>query len=350
MKLLGIGLVVVSLAAGALSAATAYLVPLDLPTAEIEGLTLGADAGGGELNLVGAHAGERNPPLLKKGQVLTLAAIATLRDREVRYVKVNEFSAWRWPGRWSFAGAVAGLLGGAVVLRLASHREVVAAGSSGDAEGPDRALQAIREAVDGLRREVAGGPVPKAELRALHERLREEDRAHLDAFMQSRTHLTSRLGPGRVAELQQAAGTPEARGLVEAVRAEMGGAEVTHLDTFLQARAALAERLGPANLADLPNLLVLPRAEQARLALILERIGTLQKTHMPAFVEARPLLVARLGLGGYAELMDRYAAAERQINRAWSAAADGVPEEAVSCLDQAAGLLDEAAARLGGKG
>jgi hypothetical protein len=79
---------------------------------------------------------------------------------------------------------------------------------------------------------------------------------------------------------------------------------------------------------------------------VLVRIGALQQTHMPAFVEARPALVARLGLGGFAELMDRYAAAERQINRAWSAAADGAGQEAAACLGAALALLDDAATRL----
>lgn len=70
-----------------------------------------------------------------------------------------------------------------------------------------------------------------------------------------------------------------------------------------------------------------------------QEIAQLQKTHMAAFVDARAVLVARLGLAGYARLMDSYAAAERQINRAWSAAADNAHEEAVACLDEASALL-----------
>jgi len=74
---------------------------------------------------------------------------------------------------------------------------------------------------------------------------------------------------------------------------------------------------------------------------IRHEITQLQQTHMAAFVEARPVLVARLGLAGYARLMDSYAAAERQINRAWSAAADNAHEEAAACLDEASALLQE---------
>ena len=68
--------------------------------------------------------------------------------------------------------------------------------------------------------------------------------------------------------------------------------------------------------------------------------------HVPPFIAARPALVARLGLGGYAQLMDHFAAAERQLNRAWSAAADGYATDAVECLDNASTLLGEAEQRM----
>jgi hypothetical protein len=74
---------------------------------------------------------------------------------------------------------------------------------------------------------------------------------------------------------------------------------------------------------------------------IVQRVGELQKTHMVALVDAREQLVARLGLARYAVLMDHFAAAERQLNRAWSAAVDGALEEAVACLEEAATLLEK---------
>ncbi|MEX0712346.1 MAG: hypothetical protein WD278_08345 [Pirellulales bacterium] len=80
----------------------------------------------------------------------------------------------------------------------------------------------------------------------------------------------------------------------------------------------------------------------ARLDVVVSRLTELQKRQMADFVDSRPLIVARFGLAGYAEIMDRYAAAERQINRAWSAAADRVDEEMTACLDQASELLGEA--------
>jgi len=80
---------------------------------------------------------------------------------------------------------------------------------------------------------------------------------------------------------------------------------------------------------------------QAGLAAIVERIGEAQLTDVAAFVDARAELTARFGLAGFAALMDRFAAAERQINRAWSAAADDAYDESVRCLDRAATLLEQ---------
>lgn len=79
-----------------------------------------------------------------------------------------------------------------------------------------------------------------------------------------------------------------------------------------------------------------------RAEVVLERLSVAIDEHGPAFVGARELLVARMGLGRYAALMDRFAAAERQIHRAWSAAADGVLEETYDCLGRARVALEEA--------
>lgn len=82
---------------------------------------------------------------------------------------------------------------------------------------------------------------------------------------------------------------------------------------------------------------------------VIEQVGQIQKTLMPAFIDARPSLVAAFGMAGYAHLMDSYAAAERSMNRAWSAAADNDEIEAIASLERALALLDEAAARLPGR-
>lgn len=83
-----------------------------------------------------------------------------------------------------------------------------------------------------------------------------------------------------------------------------------------------------------------------RLNLILTRLGNALATHAAAFVAARPEITATHGLSGFARVMDRFAAAERQLNRAWSAAADQVEDESLDCLRLGRSLLDEAAARL----
>jgi len=86
--------------------------------------------------------------------------------------------------------------------------------------------------------------------------------------------------------------------------------------------------------------------EPARNAAIVRDLGVMQREHVPAVVEGRTRLVAAMGLGKYAEFMDVFSAFERQINRAWSAAADGVNHEAEVCVTRAEELLHEVEARL----
>lgn len=86
--------------------------------------------------------------------------------------------------------------------------------------------------------------------------------------------------------------------------------------------------------------------DHARLAAIVHHIGLIQRDDVPAFVADRPALVNRLSLAGYAELMDSFAAMERQLNRAWSAAADAYLEEAQDCLRNAQPLVVETLRRM----
>lgn len=235
MRLIGTLLIAVSLALGALSAATAYHVPLTLPDADLAGLRLSAPAG----------ADERGEPLLPSGTELNAANLQTLRDAGVERVRVAEFSFSRWPARWWFVLAVAGLGAGAWLMRAGARRR---------AEASSRVA-------------AAGG--------------RPED--HLAALA---------LGVQRLF------------------------AELEHLPPEVMA------------------------------ATIIDRIDQMQREHVIPFVASRELLVARLGLGRYAEIMDAFAAGERQMNRAWSAAADDVTEESVQSLKRAAELFEEAVRRL----
>ena len=76
-----------------------------------------------------------------------------------------------------------------------------------------------------------------------------------------------------------------------------------------------------------------------RLDAIIDRVGGLQAEEIPSLVDRRETLVGVMGLGKYAALMDVFSSAERALNRAWSAAADGDEGEAMSCLLLAADRL-----------
>lgn len=53
------------------------------------------------------------------------------------------------------------------------------------------------------------------------------------------------------------------------------------------------------------------------------------------FANARQALVKRFGMNVYADVMTEFASAERFLNRAWSAAADGYVDEVEDCLNRA---------------
>lgn len=97
---------------------------------------------------------------------------------------------------------------------------------------------------------------------------------------------------------------------------------------------------------DLPHMTTEHDGEAA----IIERLGEVQATHVPNLADGRPLLISRLGLSGFAEIMDRFAAVERQFNRAWSAAADGVYDEALDSIERASAIAQETLAAMGGAG
>lgn len=81
----------------------------------------------------------------------------------------------------------------------------------------------------------------------------------------------------------------------------------------------------------------------ARLRRVLTVLTDAQDNLVPAFAARQAVITSRLGLAGYARLMDRFAAGERQLNRAWSAATDGIEAEVVICLERASLHLADAA-------
>jgi len=79
--------------------------------------------------------------------------------------------------------------------------------------------------------------------------------------------------------------------------------------------------------------------DEARNAAIIENIGNLQRNELATLADSRTILIAQLTHTGYAQFMDRFSAMERRLNRAWSAAADGVTEEAIISLNEANDLM-----------
>jgi len=65
------------------------------------------------------------------------------------------------------------------------------------------------------------------------------------------------------------------------------------------------------------------------------RIDQLFQDDRIAFVEARASISHRYGLQAYADVMSTFAAAERYLNRVWSASADGYVDEVHLYLDRA---------------
>lgn len=262
MRALGNLLLIVSLTVGALAASSAYLAPLSLPVEKLEGLTLNADAGFAvdETGAIELDEQGHPKPLFKKGVTLDRTMALQLKTqaendqlqfkgRRVRSILVQQFDLARWPGKWFFLLACAGLVGGAFLVRKGARAQIQAA----------------------------------------------------------------------------------------AAKAQEGGSPEEIIQSALQVVREL-----------LPALQALPD-DDARCAMIVERIGQLQRNEMELFAEKREELIGRFSLAGFAAIMDRFAAAERQVNRAWSTAADGVCDEALACLERAGHAFEETLERLGAR-
>ena len=112
-------------------------------------------------------------------------------------------------------------------------------------------------------------------------------------------------------------------------------------------QGALAEIIAAARglQRELPAL----AADADRTRAIIESVGHVQAVLVLQVVEGRDALAGTLGMAAYAELMDAFSRLERALNRAWSAAADGVLDEALRCIDEAVALAPAVEQRLGGK-
>jgi hypothetical protein len=74
------------------------------------------------------------------------------------------------------------------------------------------------------------------------------------------------------------------------------------------------------------------------------RIDAAFMADLVKFVDARESIAHSYGLKAYAELMNRFAAGERALNRVWSASTDGYVDETSSYLEKAAIHFEDALA------
>lgn len=75
---------------------------------------------------------------------------------------------------------------------------------------------------------------------------------------------------------------------------------------------------------------------------IIARIDSEFAEPFRVFADARESMIAEKGLAEFANVMTQFAAAERAVNRAWSAGADGYVDEVASCLERAEVLINNA--------
>lgn len=122
-------------------------------------------------------------------------------------------------------------------------------------------------------------------------------------------------------------------------RAAAGHSErsAANLRTLQEALSRLQERLAALQKErELIEVYALP-----------ERIDQDLAEDLARFADARETLIPLFGLQAYATIMNSFAGAERSINRAWCASADGYVDEAWACIDRAAELLGDAGRELG---
>jgi hypothetical protein len=77
------------------------------------------------------------------------------------------------------------------------------------------------------------------------------------------------------------------------------------------------------------------------MARVTAELGELQATHLDTILQSRERIIAAGGLGGFAQFMSAFSVMERQVNRAWSAAADDAADEVADCIKRALVLLEE---------
>jgi len=72
------------------------------------------------------------------------------------------------------------------------------------------------------------------------------------------------------------------------------------------------------------------------------RIDELFPADLAKFVDARESIAHSYGLQAYADVMNRFAAGERALNRVWSASTDGYIDEAYNYIEKASAHFEDA--------
>ena len=120
------------------------------------------------------------------------------------------------------------------------------------------------------------------------------------------------------------------------VTAKRAGEQVHKLDSDLQAirgsLGTLVDKLHAFNVG----------REAIGVYDVHDRIDNELVADLGDFVDAREALITLFGLQEYAELMNHFALSERNINRAWSASADGYIDEVSTCMARAEASMREA--------
>jgi hypothetical protein len=85
-------------------------------------------------------------------------------------------------------------------------------------------------------------------------------------------------------------------------------------------------------------------AEKSRISVfdLRHRIDEVFMADLARFVEARESIAHSYGLKAYAEVMNRFAAGERSLNRVWSASTDGYVDETSVYIEKAATHFEDA--------
>lgn len=312
MKALGNLIMTLSLIAGVLAAATSYFVSVDLKAEAFEGLTLGADAGGYNPNVDANTALHKQVEQMHK--LIDEQMLAEKQDPLLPLEPDIELSEEE--------RAVPDILTQLTATEILGERE-----ASDPIGRPDDPI--TPKMLELLQAQADQGSSIKLKVKQF-------------GFMRWSHNWVFGLAVLGLLGGAALVRTAEKKA-VEIVITSTSG-EITEEQAAKDPGAILASaRITATDLKD--GLKLIPTPE-GRMAEILHHFGALQREEMMDFVACRPSLVAKYGLSGFAMLMDQFSAAERQVNRAWSAAADGVEVEAIACLEMSEKLFIETEEKL----